>query len=283
MTIRTELLKIRTEDGIVLDGALFEGKEELAVVLFPAAAMNFYSGVNGFLPRMLAERGVTCLSLNHRGHDIASAPDAISPKVVGALHDCFQDCVIDVHAAVSLMQDRGYSKIILAGHSQSGLKILYAVKQIKTEVVLGLILISPPPSTFEMLRFLVGEEEYEKALLFAKQRALQGREEEILVLNGRGKLPYLFSCRTFLNLYSPWSGADVRSLAKDMDYPTLLVRGTKDLKPVSSDLMKLIKGSYRDPDKCRVVEIQGANHFFAGCEEQLTSSLLSWFEELRLT
>ena len=49
--MKAEMVAIRAEDGVMLHGAYYEGREDNpAVVLLPGAAMNFYTGLGAFLP-----------------------------------------------------------------------------------------------------------------------------------------------------------------------------------------------------------------------------------------
>jgi hypothetical protein len=44
-----EMVTVKTQDGIVLHGAWYEGRRDNpAVILLPGAAMNFYSGLGLF-------------------------------------------------------------------------------------------------------------------------------------------------------------------------------------------------------------------------------------------
>ena len=47
--MKAEMVAIKAEDGVLLHGAYYEGREDNpAVVLLPGAAMNFYTGVGAF-------------------------------------------------------------------------------------------------------------------------------------------------------------------------------------------------------------------------------------------
>ncbi len=94
--MKAEMVTIKAEDGVLVHGAYYEGREDYpAVVLLPGAAMNFYTGLGAFLPFTLAENGFACLNINHRGHDVGAAPDPLNPRVIGAIFDRFEDSVLD--------------------------------------------------------------------------------------------------------------------------------------------------------------------------------------------
>jgi pimeloyl-ACP methyl ester carboxylesterase len=154
--MKNELISVETEDGIILHGALYEAPaaKEIAVIIQHGAAMNFYTGMGRFLPAILLGRGYSCLSANNRGHDFGTAPDNDKKPVIGLMRDTFKDCIKDVRALIAFMKGRGYRSLVLLGHSQAIPKIVYAQSQAQFPEVVGLILVSPPPSVTQMMRYL---------------------------------------------------------------------------------------------------------------------------------
>jgi len=279
--MKAEMVAIKAEDGVMLHGAYYEGRKDYpAVILLPGAAMNFYTGLGAFLPAALADNGFACLNINHRGHDVGTAPDPINPRVIGAIFDCFEDSVLDIRAMVDFLEKKGANKIVLAGHSQGALKILYALREEKMKSVAGVIIISPPTSASDMMRFLLRNQLYEDGLKQAKELAGKGEHDHILVFRGRGNLPYPFSVRTFLNIYAPDSLTNTIRLAEGFSYPLLAIRGQYDLPPVSYELLETIKSSCNDPAKCHILELEGANHFYVGHEEILADAIIKWLNQL---
>ncbi|MGI6549791.1 MAG: alpha/beta hydrolase [Syntrophomonadales bacterium] len=279
--MKAEMVAIKAEDGVLLHGAYYEGREDNpAVVLLPGAAMNFYTGVGAFLPAALAENGFACLNINHRGHDVGTAPDPVNPRVIGAIFDCFEDCVLDIRAMVDFLEKRGANKIVLAGHSQGALKILYALREEKMESVAGVIIMSAPTSASDIMRFLLRSHLYEDGLQQAQELAEKGEHDHILVFRGRGNLPYPFSVRTFLNIYAPDSPTDTVLLAEGFSYPMLAIRGQYDLPPVPWQLLETVKSKCNDPDLCHIVELEGANHFYVGHEKPLGDTIVKWLNDL---
>jgi pimeloyl-ACP methyl ester carboxylesterase len=279
--MKAEMVTIKTEDRVVLHGLLYEGRSDYpAVILLPGAGMNFYSGLGAFLPEILARNGYSCFSVNHRGHDQATAPDLVNPRVIGAMNDCFEDCIIDIKAMVSALNDQGFKQIIIAGHSQAVVKILYFLREVNPDNIAGIVIISPPPTVPEMLKFLLGSKLYEKGLNEALKLAENDDYDRILFFKGRGNLTYSFSARTYLNFYGPDSRANTLALIKGLSYPMLAVRGQFDLPPVTSQLMETIKKEYDYPDLCQSIELEGANHFYYGHEELLGDTVVGWLNNL---
>lgn len=279
--MKNELVAIRTSDDLLLHGAFFEAdRSQPAVILLHGAMQNFYTGIGWFLPTMLAERGYSCLSANVRGHDLATAPDDNCRKIVGSIYESFTDSVLDLDALVNFVKDRGYQKVILVGHSQASFRILYAHGQMQYPNVLGLALISPPPSAKEMSIFLVGTTEYERAIAEAKEAIARGEENHLIMCKSRGNLPFIFSARTFISFSQPENLVNARHLVKNVNSPLLIVRGTRDLPPMTPELVETIRANSGRPDLCQLVEIEEASHYYSGRETLLTETLINWIKGL---
>lgn len=279
--MKNELVAIRTSDDVILHGALFEGDpDKPAIVLLHGAMMNFYTGIGAFLPTMLAQQGYTCLSANLRGHDLATAPDDICRKITGSIYEDFRDTVLDVDALIGYLKDRGCQKVILVAHSQASFKILYSFGERKYPNVTGMALVSPPPSALEMTTFLVGTDGYEQGLSEAREAIAQGDENHLIVCKSRGNLPFVFSARTFLSFSQPKEMVNARNLVKNVACPLLIVRGTRDLPPITRELINTMLANSARPDLVQIVEIEGASHYYTGCESFLTETLVDWMKGL---
>ncbi|GAB6181792.1 hypothetical protein JCM14036_31110 [Desulfotomaculum defluvii] len=275
--MKSELVSVETQDQVVLHGAFFEGALSKPVVLIlHGAAMNFYTGVGRFLPEILNPHGYACLSANHRGHDFGTAPDSDKKPVLGLMRERFKDCAYDLWAWVNYLHRKGFEKIILLGHSQAVPKILYWQNLEQHPRIVGLVLVSPPPSVSKMMRFLVGDNYYERGLFKANELKELGVEDQLIVLRGRGTMPYIFTPETFLSFYGPDTPADTEELVKNIFCPILLVRGSQDFQPVSSKLLDNIKKNAGNFEKCKIVEIEGSGHFYSQHEQELGEVIRQW-------
>jgi hypothetical protein len=95
------------------------------------------------------------------------------------------------------MKGRGYRRLVLLGHSQAIPKIVYAQSQAQFPEVVGLILISPPPSVTQMMKCLATEDFYERGLFKARELSELGMGDQLIVLKGRGTMPWIFTARCF--------------------------------------------------------------------------------------
>lgn len=279
--MKCELTSVETRDGIALHGAFFEGdSHKPALILFHGAAMNFYTGLGRFLPELINPHNYACLSANNRGHDFGTAPDGDKKPVVGLMRERFRDCVYDIEAWINYLNRRGYRKIVLIGHSQSIPKILYAQNTLQLSSISGLVLVSPPPSVSKMMRFLASDNYYERGLFKAQELTKLGMDSQLIVLRGRGTMPWIFTAETFLSFYGPDTPADTEELIRQVYCPIMLVRGTKDLEPVSRELLSTIKKNAGNSSTCDIEEIEDSDHFYSENEEQLGQAILRWLEKL---
>ena len=280
--MKNELVSIKTIDDMILHGAFFESDSKQTVaILLHGAMQNFYTGIASFLPIMLAEQGYTCLTANFRGHDLATAPDDNCRKVQGSIYDIFTDCVLDVDALIDFVKDRGYQKIVLIGHSQAAFKIMYAYGRMNYPEVKGLALISPPPSAQEMTTFLIGNKEYERAIAEAQDAIARGDDYHIVVCKSRGNLPFAYSAQAFKSFAEAENLVNARFLVRNVDLPLLIIRGTRDLPPMTRELVENMRTNSKRPDLCQLVEIEGASHYYSGCENQLGETLVNWMQQLK--
>jgi len=279
--MKTELVAIKTTDNVLLHGAFYEGKRgKPAVIVMHGSQMNFYMGLGAFLPSLLAEMDYPCLTANFRGHDMATAPDGYSRKIIGSIYDNFPECVLDVEALLGFVREQGHERVILLGHSQGVFKILYAQRKLQDQNVAGLALVSPPPSAAEMTIFLVGRKEYERALAEARQAIQDNDPYRLIVSPARGNLPFVFSALTYISFCDSEIPVDARHLCRDVTPPLLITRGSLDLPPITKELVESIKENCPSPDRCRVAELDGASHLYNGHETVLANVLTDWIETL---
>ena len=281
--MKCELVSVETRDRVVLHGAFFEGElRKPAVIILHGAAMNFHTGVGRFMPEFLNPHGYACLSGNHRGHDFGTAPDIDKQPILGVMRERFLDCVYDVGAWIEYVLQKGFQEVVLLGHSQAIPKILYSQNIEQYPGVQGLVLISPPPSVSKMMRFLVSDDYYERGLFKAHELAELGMDDQLIVIRGRGTMPWIFTPGTFLSFYGPDTPADTEELVRNVFCPILLVRGSEDFKPVSKELLENIKKKAGSAETCKIIEIHGADHFYSQHEQALGRVILQWLNELVL-
>jgi len=280
--LKCELTSVETRDGLTLHGAMYEGDiEKPALILLHGAAMNFYTGIGRFLPNLINPHNYACLTANNRGHDFGTAPDGDKKPVLGLMREHFQDCIYDIEAWIDFLNQRGYQRVILVGHSQAITKILYAQNTQQYSAITGLVLVSPPPSASKMMRYLVSDNFYERGLFKAQEVTELGADSQLIILRGRGTMPWIFTAGTFLSFYGPNSPTDTEELCRNIYCPALLIRGSNDFEPINRELLANMKENAGRTEAFSIVEIEGADHFYSQHEEQLGEVILEWLTKLK--
>ena len=142
-----DLVNVETDDSIRLDGALRVGDDLTAprdtaaqqlaadgaalgadaVLLLHGAGGNFYSStMMANLASRFVERGVAALVANTRGHDgISTTTAPIGRRVHGAAYEKVDACRHDITAWLRWLNQRGYQRLGLLGHSLGAVKAIY--------------------------------------------------------------------------------------------------------------------------------------------------------------
>ena len=120
--MRTELVTFHTADRFPLDGLVYTpdaGAADRAALLVHGKVMNFYTGPGRILPPHLAALGWSCLAMNRRGHDLGGIRNG--RESYGGSWETFGDSQLDIAAGIAELRRRGFSKIVLVGHSFGGI------------------------------------------------------------------------------------------------------------------------------------------------------------------
>ena len=112
----SELVTIRTRDGVDLDGALYSVPVSVELkgswLLFHK--WNFYRGPSRWVPPLAAANGYECLSLNFRDHDTKEDTN-LEERLQAAHHD--------VRAGIDYLCSRGSAEAVLFGHGYANNKL----------------------------------------------------------------------------------------------------------------------------------------------------------------
>jgi alpha/beta superfamily hydrolase len=111
-----ELVTVKTADGIELDGALCDPISHsvgpmASILMVHGLTWNFYRGPSRWLPPLLAARGLRCLSLNMRDHDLSEPKD-------------FELSHHDLRAGIRYLASTGAQEVIVLAHGYSCNKVI---------------------------------------------------------------------------------------------------------------------------------------------------------------
>jgi len=115
-SVRTELICIKTEDGVSLTGLLYQPQQaeiRAGVVMVHGYGGNFYTDVMSFLPQSLAARGMAALAINMRD-TTSGRSGTVSRRLGWTSPRRWTD-----------MARRGIRPLFLYGHSMGTNRVLY--------------------------------------------------------------------------------------------------------------------------------------------------------------
>jgi len=293
MTARTgspipiALARLRTEDGVFLDGILAEPprRRGAALVWVHGLGSVFSSGqpLIRALSTRLTREGVGYFKFNTRGHDVVAGRGR---ALAGAAFERFRDCVLDLRAVIDFARGRGYRKIVLAGHSTGANKSLYYAATAADRRVAGLILLGPISDIAGEAR-RIGRRELARRV--ARASRLAGDDRRALVPRAWG----FWSARRYLSLYRAGEAEDVfpyhRTAARwtalrSVRVPVAVIIGGRDefLDRTPEALIEAfaVRAARAPSFSGRV--IAGALHGFEAHEAALTRAIVDWIRDQRL-
>lgn len=281
-----DLIRVSTKDKLYLHGLYSVGSKEKPVILFVhGLGGNFYE--NYFvqvLGKEVSKNNIAFLSGNNRGNgnDTTFLNTDGEFVRIGSRYELLEDAHQDITAWVKFLIDKGYSQIILLGHSAGTVKaVRYLFEGELKDRVSKLILLSPiDPLGY---RISHGRNNIESFLERAQVKVDEGKGKELV---GSEFDHDILSYQTFISWYKRDDfGRMFEFCDKDYDFsilkkiliPTSIIVGTKDeyFHPVNPEhpedamniLLKSIPGS-----EGKI--IKNANHEFISFERELSKIIL---------
>jgi acetyl esterase/lipase len=285
--VPVSLVRVRTRDGVWLDGVIAEPRvrRNVALVWVHGLGSVFSSGQP--LIRALSTRlnaaGIAYLKLNTRGHDTVARGGR---RLAGAALERFGDCVEDIRTAIALAGRAGYARVVLAGHSTGANKVLHYAARVRDRRVIGLILLGPVSDVAaEMKR--IGRRELERRVAGAERIAR--RDGDALVPRAFG----FWSARRYLSLYRPGGIEDVFPYYRPgarwtalgrVRLPIAAIVGSRD-EYLDRSAAALIGAFALNATRARSftgIVIPRARHGFQGHEGDLARAIGGWIGAQRL-
>ena len=265
-SVQTELVRIKTEDGISLTGLLYQpqqGEIRAGLVMVHGYGGNFYTDVMSFLPQSLAARGMAALAINMRDHDL------------GPKRDRFEESRLDIAAAVNELARRGIRPIFLYGHSMGTNRVLYYLAATGDPRVAGAILTGPPGNLFEWNARVFGREAASRVLLEAQELVAAGRGDQWMVVDLGPLGKALYSANHVVSLRGPSSLSDPFRNIAQVTRPILIVHGLADrlADPAVADELRRHAPA---AEQVTVILIPGAEHSFRDHEKPLEEAIYTW-------
>lgn len=277
MSGNAQLLSFETSDQETLHGLLFRAEgspyTDVALLMIHGVAMNFYSGPLPIFAEALAERGYHSCSVNTRGHDWVSRGGDLT-AFRGATYENFEECLLDVDAAIERLRQEGYARFVLVGHSLGSVKSLYYQGTRQRQDIVGVISCSAPKQFYTAR--VTEDSEFEERMADAERQVAGGEGEELLWAPASGATG-LFTYRTYVSKYGRHETNDVRPHASRLGCPLLVTAGEIESAYFREFAQELNEAA--GPDHCTSVVVPGANHFYAGCEAFMIDTLDDWLKD----
>ena len=267
--IDVDLVRLQTEDGVRLTGILRQprmAKAKACVVLIHGYSGNFYSGIMGFLPEILADRGFATLALNMRDHDR------------GPKKNRFEENRYDIALAVDKMALLGYNSIFLYGHSMGTNRVLYYIAATQDPRIKGILLTGPPGNLFEWNISVFGPETANSVLRQAQDLVAKGKGDQWMLINLGPLGKALYTANHVVSLRGPKTVSDPYKNISSIVQPILVVHGLAD-RLANPDVADRLRKSATLKTNVTVVKIPGANHRFSNHREKLASVVTRWMLE----
>ena len=279
--VATTLVRLRTRDGVWLDGLMAEprGRREAALVWVHGLGSVFSSGqpLIRALSLRLTAAGIGYFKVNTRGHDVVTGRGA---RLAGAAFERFGQSVEDLRTVIAFAARRGFRRIVLAGHSTGANKALHYVARTRDRRVAALMLLGPVSDIAGEMKRL-GASELRRRVATAER--LARRDPTALVPRAWG----FWSARRYLSLYRPGEAEDVfpyyRPTARwpalrSVRVPVAAIVGARDeyLDRPPRALLDAFGHNARRARSFTGVVLPGARHSFVGRERALAEIMVRW-------
>src|SRR5688572_16733601 len=280
---KTELVKLKTDDGITLHGALWtpvNGKVRVGIVIAPGGGSEFYNDLLVWLGEHFARSGYIALSMNRRDHGQEQ------------WYHNFEPSAMDHKYMIDFLAARGAQVVILAGHSYGSVTAPYYVMASDDARVKAIILYGAHGYKRDGLtRAFASQAEYDQVVAKAKEMVAAGRGKDTFLLPPifPGGQPRPSSYEAFLNRGGPDTKAvPVEIIRKVQGRPILAIRDPADpflatIPPAQQQLQEANKNlEYVLLPDTRGGKMDTAAHQFRGREEEILRITLEWLKKHKL-
>ena len=282
--VRSELVQVRTEDNVTLQGLLWTpagGVPRVGVALAQGTGGEFYSAMLVWLGEELAKAGYLTLSLNRRDHGSSFG------------YHKLENAAMDHRYAVDLLTERGVQSVVLAGRSFGTVTGPYYVRATDDERIRAMVLLAPVGDYRVGTRGAVGgPQKYDEMVAEARQGVAEGRGSDSFFIPPMpgGRRPAASSYESFLDKRGPDSEAVPAEILKDVgDRPILAIRDPADplpgTLPPAQQLLEAANPNLHYvllPDT-RNGEMARESHTFTGREEEVLGIVLDWLAQQGLS
>jgi acetyl esterase/lipase len=279
--IPVSLVRLKTRDGVWLDGVVAEPKPRPRTALVLVHGLGSVFASAPALTRELSTRlnaaAIGYFKFNTRGHDVVARGGR---QLAGAAYERFVDCVEDIRTVLAFARTCGYRRVVLAGHSTGANKVLYYASRPRDRRVAGIVLLGP-----------VSDVAAEAARLgWRELRRRVAAVERIARRDPLGLVPRAWgywSARRYISLYRPGETEDVFpyyrpdarwTALRAVRLPIAAVLGSRD-EFLDRPAGEVVAAFRRNAVRARAFTgavIPGARHNFQRRERELADMIVRW-------
>ena len=285
MLIGGELVATQTDDQIRLHGFFLPStstpQTDIDAALFThAVAGNYYN--SRFLNRLASsvhDLGINVLLGNNRGHDVINYLSAAKTRrTVGAAYEIVSDCQLDLSSWIGLLRQRGFRRILVAGHSLGAIKVLFAQAHKPQKEVVGLATFSASRLCYKNFVESSNKDRFLKWLNRAKEFQSTGDGDQLMDVDF--PFPVLISANTYVDKYDSTDNYNWLKYIVKIDVPALLAFGARELDENSAfqGIIEQFVALGLSEKQFFVSTIANANHYYSGCQQDAADELCRWIK-----
>ena len=188
-------------------------------------------------------------------------------------------CRTDIKACIGWLEQQGYSRIALVGHSLGGVKGIYYQYKAADPRVVALVSLSAPRLSYTYLSESESGDEfleyYEQADALVKDR------RPGTLMDVKFPVDHIFSAANFIGKMGPKEKYDIMALADGIHVPLLALGGSRERRAHLRDVAHpFVEAAANSPQREAHI-IEGANHFYRGKLDETSQVILRWLNELK--
>lgn len=295
--LNPRLIHIKTEDGPILPGLLYEApkSKKVAIQLHGngSSSVFYYDDQRDEQAKALNSKGISLLLFNNRGAHYIKKLDVLvrnklERKRFGMAYEKIKDCIKDIDGAIKALEKLGYKEFYLIGESTGANKICVYNYYKPQNKVSKYVLLGGGDDTGIYYDEL-GKKRFFKILEESKKKIKNKQGEEIIkdILPGM-----IFSYMGFYDIANPDGDYNVfpfletmKNLKlskkplfrhfKSINKPTLLVYGEKDEYSWDS-VSRFVDILKKQKPELEYVIIKGADHGFSRHQKELSKIISNW-------
>lgn len=289
-----DIIKIKTEDDVYLNGFLKYNKEKSKKVIVTVHGMagNCFNKRAKELAEQAVKNNIDVFSFNNRGSDVLKYLEKSRSKfnhevVGGSAYENFYESYYDIKAAINYMVEIGYEDIYICGHSLGATKVLYSYQKfienndkfldnIKAVLLLSLVDLN------NLFKICSGNK-FQEYVEYAKKEDLKNK---VFSMMPRECFIYPISVKSYLIYSTNNEKIDiVRYSQENYDYkelkaikkPLFMRWGNINelIEQSPDEVLDIVKGKVKNPS-LDIGIIDGADHMYRRKEKQLASEIIDF-------